>query len=131
MPLELRLRGKSTPQSFRTAVYYVDLVVAAGTTLEDAIKEVQRRDARRKETGFDQAALDEAAHRGFANGAFEESVEDVPAVVEEFFPYQQTDSATSETTSTTPTPPSMATKLKAKTEQLATIGRHGVDASLT
>lgn len=131
MPLELRLRGKSTTQSFRTAIYYIDLVVASGTTLEDAIKEAQRTDARRKEAGFDQAALDEAAHRGFANGAFEESVEDVPAVVEEFFPDQQTDSATSKITSTTPTTPSLATKLKAKTEQQATIGRHGVDASLT
>lgn len=121
MPLELRLRGKSTAQSFRTAIYYVDLVVASGTTLEDAIKEAQRRDARRKEAGFDQAALDEAAHHGFANGSFEESVEDVPAVVEEFFPDQQTDGATSENTSTTPTIPSLATKLKARTEQLATI----------
>ena len=31
-------------------------------------------------------ALDEAARQGFANGAFEELDEDVPAVVEEFFP---------------------------------------------
>lgn len=74
MPLELRLRGKSTTQSFRTAIYHVDLVVAAGTTLEDAIQEAQRMDVRRKEAGFDQAALDEAAHHGFANGSFEESV---------------------------------------------------------
>ncbi|MGE4404008.1 hydrolase or metal-binding protein [Pseudomonas sp.] len=130
MPLELRLRGKSTAQSFRTAIYYVDLVVASGTTLEDAIKEAQRRDARRKEAGFDQAALDEVAHYGFANGSFEESVEDVPAVVEEFFPDQQTDGATSEATSTTPTIPSLATKLKARTGQLATIEKRGVDASL-
>ena len=65
------------------------------------------------------------------NGSFEESVEDVPAVVEEFFPDQQTDGPTSETTSTMPTNSSLATKLKTKTEQLATIGRHGVDASLT
>lgn len=130
MPLELRLRGKSTAQSFSTTIYYVDLVVASGTTLEDAIKEAQRRDARRKEAGFDQAALDEAAHHGFANGSFEESVEDVPAVVEEFFPDQQTDGTTSETASTTPTIPSLATKLKARTEQLITIGKQGVDTSL-
>lgn len=130
MPLELRLRGKSTAQSFRTAIYYVDLVVPSGTTLEDAIKEAQRRDARRKEAGFDQTALDEAAHHGFANGSFEESVEDVPAVVEEFFPDQQTDGATSENTSTTPTTPSLATKLKARTEQLATIEKQWGAASL-
>lgn len=55
----------------------------------------------------------------------------MPAVVEEFFPDQQTDGPTSETTSTMPTNPSLATKLKAKTEQLATLGRHGVDAYLT
>lgn len=73
----------------------------------------------------------EAVHRGFANGSFEESVEDLPAVVEDFFPNQQTDGTTSEITSTTPTNLSLATKLKAKTEQLATIGKHGVDASLT
>ncbi|MNR62550.1 hypothetical protein D3C85_1846100 [compost metagenome] len=54
----------------------------------------------------------------------------MPAVVEEFFPDQQTDGATSETKSTTPTNPSLAAKLKARTEQLATIGKQGVDASL-
>ena len=35
---------------------------------------------------MDQEALDEAARRGFANGAFEDLAEDVPAVVEEFYP---------------------------------------------
>ncbi len=46
-------------------------------------------DGARKEAGFDQVALDEAARQGFANGAFEELDEDVPAVVEEFFPESQ------------------------------------------
>lgn len=31
-------------------------------------------------------ALDAAAHKGFTNGTFEELEEDVPAVVEEFYP---------------------------------------------
>ena len=86
MPLELKLRGKSTTMSYHTAIYYVDLVVRSGTTLEDAIAEAKALDAKRKEAGFDQQALDEAARKGFANGAFEELEEDVPAVVEEFFP---------------------------------------------
>jgi len=34
LPLELKLRGKSTTQSFRTAIYYVDLGVRAGSSLE-------------------------------------------------------------------------------------------------
>ena len=72
--------------SHRTPIFYVDLVVRSGLTLEQAIVEARTKDEQRKDSGFDQAALDEAAWRGFANGAFEELEEDVPAVVEEFFP---------------------------------------------
>ena len=86
MPLELKLRGKSTTMSFRTAIFYVDLVVRAGLTLEQAITDARTLDESRKVAGFDQLALDEAARKGFANGAFEELVEDVPPVVEEFYP---------------------------------------------
>lgn len=86
MPLELKLRGKSTAMSFRGAIYYVDLVVRSGMTLEEAVAEAIRRDAARKEAGLDQHALEDAARLGFANGAFEDLAEDVPAVVEEFFP---------------------------------------------
>ncbi len=85
MPLELKLRGKSTTMSFRQAIYYVDLVPRTGMTLDEAIIEGRRIDASRKEAGFDQDALDAAAQHGFANGAFEELDEDVPAVVEEFY----------------------------------------------
>ena len=86
IPLELKLRGKSTTMSYHTPIYYVDLVVRSGMTLEEAIAEAKALDAKRKDAGFDQQALDEAARKGFANGAFEELEEDVPAVVEEFFP---------------------------------------------
>lgn len=86
MPLELKLRGKSTAMSFRTAIYYVDLVVRSGLTLEQAISQARELDEARRAGGFDQDALDEAARHGFANGAFEDLAEDVPAVVEEFYP---------------------------------------------
>ncbi|WAL81846.1 hydrolase or metal-binding protein [Pandoraea sp. XJJ-1] len=86
MPLELKLRGKSTTQSRRSAIYYVDLVVQSGLTLEDAIARARELDGQRKASGFDQAALDDAARVGFANGAFEESGEDTQAVVDEFYP---------------------------------------------
>ena len=89
MPLELKLRGKSTTMSFRSAIYYVDLVVRSGLTLEQAIAQAREVDQSRKDAGFDQEALDEAARRGFANGAFEDLAEDVPAVVEEFYPDSQ------------------------------------------
>ncbi|MGF6635090.1 hydrolase or metal-binding protein [Paraburkholderia sp. MM6662-R1] len=86
MPLELKLRGKSTTQSYRSAIYYVDLVVQSKLTLEEAIARARELDSQRKASGFDQAALDEVARLGFGNGAFEESGEDIPAVVEEFYP---------------------------------------------
>lgn len=88
MPLELKLRGKSTTMSHPTAIYYVDLVVRSGMTLEEAIRDAAERDENRTKIGYDQAGLDEAARRGFANGAFEEMEEDVPAVIEEFYPDQ-------------------------------------------
>lgn len=98
MPLELKLRGKSTTMSHRTAIFYVDLVVRSGMTLEQAIAEARTQDEQRRDSGFDQVGLDEAARRGFANGAFEDLDEDVPAVVEEFYPEAQ------------PTGPEVATK---------------------
>ena len=86
LPLELRLRGKSTMQSHRTPIYYVDLVVRTGLTLAEAIAQARAEHAARVEAGFDQDALDEAARTGLANGAFEESEEEGEAVVEEFYP---------------------------------------------
>ncbi|QYR52875.1 hydrolase or metal-binding protein [Lysobacter soyae] len=86
MPLELRLRGKSTAMSFRSTIYYVDLTVRSGLTLEAAIEQARATDLQRKERGYDQDALDLAAKRGFANGDFEEAEDDVPSVIEEFFP---------------------------------------------
>ena len=85
LPLELRLRGKSTTQSHRTPIYYVDLTIREGTTLEEAISEARLLNERRKTVGFDQAALDEAARRGFANGAFEDSEEEIPEILDEFY----------------------------------------------
>ncbi|WP_322103961.1 phage capsid protein [Paraburkholderia sp. J41] len=86
LPLELKLRGKSTIQSYRSAIYYVDLGVRSGSTLEATIIEARELDARRRSAGFDQAALDAAARAGFANGAFEDSIEESAAVAEEFYP---------------------------------------------
>lgn len=86
LPLELKLRGKSTTQSYRSAIYYVDLSVRTGSTLEEALMQARELDARRKSAGFDQSALDAAARLGFANGAFEDSPEERVAVAEEFYP---------------------------------------------
>lgn len=89
LPLELKLRGKSTTMSHRSAIYYVDLVIRTGVTLEQAVAHAQHQDLQRRESCLDQDALDEAARQGFANGAFEDLEEDVPAVVDEFYPAAQ------------------------------------------
>jgi hypothetical protein len=119
LPLELKLRGKSTTQSYRSAIYYVDLVVQSGLSLEEAITQARELDTRRKAAGFDQAGLDDAARRGFGNGAFEESDEDGAAVVEEFFP----EDATDEGNIAIPNPPaaneaSLPGKLRTRVEKI-------------
>ncbi|MEK2610860.1 hydrolase or metal-binding protein [Pseudomonas shirazensis] len=86
LPLELRLRGKSTRQSHRTPIFYVDITIRSGLSLEDALLEAKQLEETRQAAGFDQSALDHAARQGFSNGAFEDSEEDTGAIVEEFFP---------------------------------------------
>jgi len=86
LPLELKLRGKSTTQSYRSAIYYVDLGVRSGSSLEETLTQARELDGRRKASGFDQTALDAAARLGFANGAFEDSPEETTAIADEFYP---------------------------------------------
>ena len=86
LPLELRLRGKSTRQSHGTPIFYVDIAVRTGLSLEDALLAAQQLEETRQAAGFNQSALDHAARQGFNNGAFEDSEEDTGAIVEEFFP---------------------------------------------
>ncbi len=89
LPLELRLRGKSTRQSHGAPIYYVDITVRVGVSVEEALMEARRVDEARYLAGFNQAALDEIARQGLGNGPFEECEEDGGAVVEEFFPGTQ------------------------------------------
>ena len=96
LPLELRLRGKSTTQSHRAPIYYVDLTVRTGMTMVDAISSAREQSEMRLAAGFNQVALDEAARQGFAYGVFDESDEEGAAVVEEFYP-ENSDDGTSRT----------------------------------
>jgi len=94
LPLELRLRGKSTRLSHGTPIYYVDLCLRSGITVEEVLNEAKQRHETRQLAGFDQAALDAAARQGFGNGAFEDSEEEGESVVEEFFARDGEESAT-------------------------------------
>ncbi|SOB76839.1 hypothetical protein SAMN04488490_2570 [Marinobacter sp. LV10R510-11A] len=86
MPLELKLRGKSTTQSRRTPIYYVDLGIKEGVPLQEAVAEAQEKARQMKEEGVDQAALDLTAAKGFGNALFEYDEDEVSQVVEEFYP---------------------------------------------
>ena len=86
LPLMLRLRGKSTTQSHRAPIYYVDLTPRPGKQMSDVITQARETRAQMLNAGIDQQALDEAARQGMALGAFEESEEEGEAVVEEFYP---------------------------------------------
>lgn len=91
LPLELRLRGKSTRQSLGTPIYYVDLTVRSGVAIEEALAEARDIEARRLAAGFYQPELELAAQEALANGAFEDSEDEGPEVVEEFFTQQAGD----------------------------------------
>ena len=85
LPLQLTLRGKSTTQSYRQPVYYVDLTLREGVDLQSAIQTAREIDQQSKQTGFNQSALDKIAHMGFANARFEVNAEEGLDLVDEFY----------------------------------------------
>jgi len=94
LPLELRIRGKSTRQSMGTPIFYVDIAIREGISMEDALQQAKALDEQRQAAGFNQDALDASARLGLSNGAFEDSEEEGSGIVEEFFPsYEQAQKA--------------------------------------
>ncbi|MBC3884057.1 recombination directionality factor [Undibacterium griseum] len=132
MPLELRLRSKSTTQSHRAPIYYVDLTLRDGMTMEASIAAAIELHQRRQTAGYDQNSLDQAGGLGFQNGEFEDSPEDSVGIVEEFYnaadgenaaPMQSTSadrvtSAESAITAATSERPGLKEKLNGKVARL-------------
>lgn len=85
LPLQLILRGKSTTQSYRQPVYYVDLILREGISLNEAIIQAKQIDEQSKQAGFYQEAVDFTAKQGFANGRMEVDMEEGLDVVEDFY----------------------------------------------
>ena len=81
LPLMLKLSGKSTTQSHRAPIYYVDLCLRDGVSLEEAIAQAKAEAAIQEAAGVGIAALELAARTALANGAFEDSEEEIPAIV--------------------------------------------------
>ncbi|WP_180160490.1 hydrolase or metal-binding protein [Acinetobacter sp. YH12054] len=97
LPLQLTLRGKSTTQSYRQPVYYVDLTLKDGISLNEAIVMAKQIDEQSKLAGFYQEALDHIARQGFANAQFEMDGEEGLEVVEEFYSDEQQQPKSNET----------------------------------
>ena len=85
LPLQLTLRGKSTTQSYRTPVYYVDLTLRDGVHLQEAIQTAKEIDQKSKLCGFNQIALDLTASQGYANAQVEMDGGEGLEIVEEFY----------------------------------------------
>lgn len=92
LPLQLTLRGKSTTQSYRAPVYYVDLTLRYDVNLQEAIQTAKEIDQKSKLCGFNQAALDQIAVQGYANAKFEVNVEEGLDLVEELFSEESSES---------------------------------------
>jgi len=83
LPLLLKLRAKSTDQSHRAAVFYVDLVIRDGIGSKKALMDAKEL---AEQSGEYVEALEASARAGLGNGAFEETEDEGIDVVEEFFP---------------------------------------------
>ncbi|GAA5784355.1 hypothetical protein [Chitiniphilus shinanonensis] len=87
LPLLLKLRAKSTTQSYRTPVYYVDLTLREDDPLQEAVGFARAEALRFAEAGVDIAALEQAAWQLLRNGQFEEGdAEEMQWVLAEFAP---------------------------------------------
>ena len=91
LPLTLRLRAKSTTQSYRTPVYYVDLTLREETNLTEAVKLAQEAAQRDQEAGLAIDQMEQAARELLRNGQFEDIDEEVPMLLEEFYPEANSD----------------------------------------
>lgn len=116
LPLELRLRGKSTRQSHGAPIFYVDLTLRNAMDMSEALQKASELQSHRQTSGFDQTALDEAARRGFSNGTFEDSEEARHGVIEEFFSHSEPINSAGRGESSPP-PQSLARKLDALAAQ--------------
>ena len=86
LPLMLRLRAKSTTQSYQTPVYYVDLTLRDGDKLAGVVSYARELAAIDEEAGIITEQLEQTAKRLLQNGQFEDSEEEIPLVLEEFYP---------------------------------------------
>lgn len=94
LPLELKLRGKSTTQSHRAPIYYVDLTLRADQDMKEAVTHAREEAKGRESLGISQAELDKAAQAGLMNAQFEYAEDEGLQVIDEFAHGEQKNPAT-------------------------------------
>jgi len=129
LPLTLRLRAKSTTQSYRTPVYYVDLTLRDELTLTEAVGQARQEAMQDEEAGMTISEMEAVARALLRNGQFEEVDEEVPLLLEEFYPEAETTEAQSAS-------PPMATeatpaRLRPRSSPLTNKLGKGADPSLS
>ena len=105
LPLMLRLRAKSTTQSYQTPVYYVDLTLRDGDKLAGVVAYARELAAMDEEAGIITEQLEQTAKRLLQNGQFEDSEEEIPLVLEEFYPDKHQPVSTTEQSESLATQP--------------------------
>ncbi|WP_019933374.1 hypothetical protein [Oceanimonas smirnovii] len=88
LALQLKLRAKSTTQSYRTPVYYVDLTLRDEDTLAEAVSTALQEAEHYRQAGVDMASLEHTARQLLHNGQFEDGEDEVPLLLDEFYPEQ-------------------------------------------
>ncbi|MDC7697613.1 recombination directionality factor [Vogesella indigofera] len=115
LPLLLRLRAKTTTQSYRTPVYFVDLTLRDGDDLAKVVAQAKVEAEQALEAGIDTVQLEAAAKQLLQNGQFEDTEEEVPQLLEEFYP--DTETAGEGGKSATPTRTTRLTRQLGKANQ--------------
>ena len=82
----LRLRAKTTTLSYQTPVYYVDLTLRDGAELASVIGQAKAAAESDLEAGLNMNEFEQTARELLQNGQFEDSEEEIPLVMEEFYP---------------------------------------------
>ena len=118
LPLQLKLRAKSTTQSHRAPVYYVDICLRDGVSLEEAVTQAKAEAEREAVAGVDIQALEQAARLALSNGTFEESEEEAPALVEEFYPEPEVTGSTENQSEVAANKPRLVPRVTKLTDRL-------------
>ena len=123
LPLLLKLRAKTTTLSYQTPVYYVDLTLRDGAELAATIQQAKDAAESDADAGLLLDELEHTARALLQNGQFEDSEEEIPLVMEEFYPDSTDDTISSSPAADKISPPLVHTRPSKLSSKLGTASR--------